>query len=63
MVVCPEPESSRALEIVRSHALGKEAAIIGRVVSEHLEIVVLDTKMGGERIVETPSGEDLPRIC
>ena len=43
--------------------MGEEVAIIGKVVSEHQGMVVLDTKMGGERIIEMPSGEELPRIC
>jgi hydrogenase expression/formation protein HypE len=63
VVVCPKQDSSRALGILQSHPLGKDASVIGRVVSEHRGMVILETKLGGERIVEMPSGEDLPRIC
>jgi hydrogenase expression/formation protein HypE len=63
IVVCAEKDSARVLDILRSHPLGREARLIGRVVSEHPGMVLLETTIGGERIVEVPSGEDLPRIC
>ncbi len=37
--------------------------MIGRVVAEHTGMVLLETLIGGERIVDIPAGEDLPRIC
>ena len=38
-------------------------ARIGRVVSEHPGFVRLRTLLGGERILDLPFGESLPRIC
>jgi hydrogenase maturation factor len=38
-------------------------ARIGRVVSEHPGLVRLRTPIGGERILDLPFGESLPRIC
>jgi len=52
-----------ALEAMRSHPLGREAAIIGRVVEEHPGSVILHSRVGGKRIVDMLSGEQLPRIC
>ena len=46
-----------------SHPQGRDSCVIGKVVSEHPGMVILNTKMGGERIIEMPSGENLPRIC
>ncbi|TEU14035.1 MAG: hydrogenase expression/formation protein HypE [Anaerolineales bacterium] len=58
------PEAAEAvLEAMRSHPLGREAAIIGQVVEEHPGTVVLRSQVGGKRIVDMLSGEQLPRIC
>jgi hydrogenase expression/formation protein HypE len=51
------------LDTLRSHPLGKEAAIIGEVVSDHPGIVVMRSRIGGSRVVDMLSGEQLPRIC
>jgi len=52
-----------ALEAMRSHPLGREAAIIGQVVEEYPGTVVLRSRVGGKRVVDMLSGEQLPRIC
>ncbi|MDH4136167.1 MAG: hydrogenase expression/formation protein HypE, partial [Anaerolineae bacterium] len=51
------------LEAMRSHPLGREAAIIGQVVEEYPGTVILRSQVGGKRIVDMLSGEQLPRIC
>ena len=43
--------------------LGAEACRIGRVVEEHPGRVLLRTPIGGDRVLELPFGEALPRIC
>ncbi|NOX62890.1 MAG: hydrogenase expression/formation protein HypE [Chloroflexi bacterium] len=52
-----------ALEVMRGHPLGRDAAIIGRVVEEHPGRVFLRSRIGGLRVVDMLSGEQLPRIC
>ncbi len=52
-----------ALAAMRSHPLGRDAAIIGEVVAEHPRRVVLRSRIGGQRVVDMLSGEQLPRIC
>ena len=42
---------------------GREAAIVGRVVTEHRGLVTARTGIGGTRVVDVPAGELLPRIC
>ncbi|BDG07940.1 hydrogenase expression/formation protein HypE [Anaeromyxobacter paludicola] len=59
----PEAGAERALAALRSHPLGREAARIGRVVAEHPGFVTLRTPIGGQRILDLPYGESLPRIC
>jgi hydrogenase expression/formation protein HypE len=52
-----------ALRALRSHPLGKDAAMIGRVTAEHPRMVVLRTPLGTTRIVDMLAGDQLPRIC
>jgi hydrogenase expression/formation protein HypE len=58
------PESAeKVLEAMRKHPLGKKSAAIGRVVAGHEGSVLMKTRIGGSRIVDMLSGEQLPRIC
>ena len=59
----PEPEADRALAALRAHPLGARAARIGTVTEDHPGVVVLDTAVGGRRILDLPLSEPLPRIC
>ena len=59
----PEVDASAVLTALRAHPLGRDAARIGRVTDEHPGMVVLRTPIGGDRILDLPFGEALPRIC
>ena len=59
----PAPEAARALAILNRHADGAAAACIGEVRDETPALVVLKNVMGASRILDMPSGEQLPRIC
>ena len=61
-IVAPEA-AERALALLRAHPLGREAAIIGEVVADHPGRVMMRSRVGGMRIVDMLSGEQLPRIC
>jgi len=63
LALVAEGAAEAALEVMRSHPLGREAAIIGQVVEEHPGTVILRSQVGGRRIVDMLSGEQLPRIC
>jgi len=63
LAIVAEGQGARALETLRRHPLGARAALIGRVAAEHPGVVVMRTKIGGERVVDMMSGEQLPRIC
>jgi hydrogenase expression/formation protein HypE len=56
-------QGDRAAGVLRQQALGEEAVVIGRVVEERPGVVVMKTRIGGERVVDMMSGEQLPRIC
>jgi hydrogenase expression/formation protein HypE len=59
----PPEEADAALEALRAHPLGQEAACIGGITAEHPEMVLTRTPIGGRRVVDMPLGELLPRIC
>ncbi|MHC5057866.1 MAG: hydrogenase expression/formation protein HypE [Planctomycetota bacterium] len=63
VAILPAADAERALEAARAHPLGKDAALVGRVVAKRERPLILKTRIGGERIVEMPYGEELPRIC
>jgi hydrogenase expression/formation protein HypE len=63
LVVADERESGHILEIMRKNPLGKNSAIIGRIVSDYPGKVALKTVAGGLRIVDLLVGDPLPRIC
>jgi hydrogenase expression/formation protein HypE len=52
-----------ALRALRSHPVGKGANVIGEVVDEHPGFIMMKTRVGGTRVVDMLSGEQLPRIC
>jgi hydrogenase expression/formation protein HypE len=56
-----------ALRVLQEFPIAHEATRIGRIVPQEdiaqLPLVEMITKIGGRRIVQTPYGEELPRIC
>jgi len=64
VVVCAAAAADAVLARMRRHALGRMAARIGTVSAVGGRgSVVMTTSFGGRRIVDMPSGEQLPRIC
>ena len=55
--------AEQVLAILRAHPLGKDAAVIGRVVAQHKGMLVARTAMGANRVIAPQIGEQLPRIC
>lgn len=55
--------ADEVVEIMRAHPLGSEATVIGEVVEENAGRVLLRSLIGGLRVVDMLSGEQLPRIC
>ncbi|MBU1181622.1 MAG: hydrogenase expression/formation protein HypE [Proteobacteria bacterium] len=56
-------EAVKVLSAIREDEFGKDACIIGEVVSGHPGKVFLETRIGGIRMVDMLTGEQLPRIC
>ena len=63
IAIVAKEDADAALAALRSHLSGKEAAIIGEVVQQHPGMVMMRTRVGGTRVVDMLSGEQLPRIC
>ena len=56
--------ADKAIDLWKSHPLGEKAAVIGKTTeTSESPLVELVTKIGGRRIVQTPYGRELPRIC
>ena len=60
--VAPD-QAERALETMRAHPLGRGAVVIGEVTDGPAGRVTMRSLAGGIRVVDLPSGEQLPRIC
>ena len=63
VVFCRGADAERVLSAMKSHPLGQRACVIGEVTEKPAGVALLHTAIGGERIVDLPTGEDLPRIC
>ena len=59
----PEAEADSLVAALRGHPLGRRAARIGRVTATDPGLVTVATAIGGERLLELPFAEMLPRIC
>jgi hydrogenase expression/formation protein HypE len=55
--------ADKALEVLRGHPLGREAAVVGNVTANNQGLVAARTAIGGTRVVPMLTGEQLPRIC
>jgi len=55
-------DAERAREIIRANGAAN-AKIIGHVADESQPVVILKSALGANRILDMPSGEQLPRIC
>jgi hydrogenase expression/formation protein HypE len=63
LVVCAAEVAQAALAALRAHPLGLGACRIGTVTEDPHHFVQMQTRLGGRRVVDWLSGEQLPRIC
>ena len=63
VVFCAAGDSPAVLSAMQAHEHGHEAARIGTVQKSGGGRVVLTTLIGGERVIDRPTGELVPRIC
>ncbi len=60
---CPGKDAGAVLAAMRSHELGREAAVIGSVSADTRGRLIMETLIGSLREVDLPTGELVPRIC
>ena len=63
IAIVPSDIGDAMLERTRQNKLGRDARVIGSVVAEHPGMVLMQTEIGGTRVLDTLFGEQLPRIC
>ncbi len=64
LIAIVKPDVAESLiDTIKRHPLGKEARLIGYVQETPAKMVLMKTSIGGTRIVEMLSGDQLPRIC
>jgi hydrogenase expression/formation protein HypE len=63
LAIVPADAADAVLAAMHAHPLGRDATIIGEVTADHAGFVMMKTRIGGTRVVDMLSGEQLPRIC
>ena len=63
VIVTAHDDANEVLHVMQQHPLGTHSAIIGEIVTDYPGTVVLQTQVGGRRIVDMLAGAQLPRIC
>jgi hydrogenase expression/formation protein HypE len=58
-----QQDAERALDILRRHKVSAGSVIIGKVMEKSAPLVTIKSTIGASRILDMPSGEQLPRIC
>jgi len=59
----PSDDAEGVLAAMRANPYGRDAAVIGEATAASPGTVILNTAVGGQRILSPLSGELLPRIC
>lgn len=63
VIIAPEEKADIILDTLRKQPYSANAAVIGKVTSEHPGKVVMETEIGSKTVLAQPGGELLPRIC
>jgi hydrogenase expression/formation protein HypE len=63
VMVVGDEDAENILRSMKKTPFGKNAAIIGEITNNHKGKAWLQTIVGGKRVIEMLSGQQLPRIC
>jgi len=61
--VVSSEDAEKVMETLHKNEYGKDASIIGEISEDHNGTSWLETSVGGKRIIDMLSGQQLPRIC
>lgn len=59
----PAAQVQQALKVLRNVPVSSRAVSVGDVTQEHPGVVLVESRIGGRRVLDMLSGEQLPRIC
>ena len=62
-VFVPAAQAEAALEVMKKVEVSQASVRVGKVEETPGRTVVLQSRIGGNRVVDMLSGEQLPRIC
>jgi hydrogenase expression/formation protein HypE len=62
-VFVPASQADQALEVMQKVPVSRSSVRVGKVEDNPGRMVVLQSRIGGNRVVDMLSGEQLPRIC
>jgi len=62
-IVAGSEDADKIMNVLKKHPHGIHSEIIGEIVEDHHGKVILNTEIGGRRIIDKLTGEQLPRIC
>jgi hydrogenase expression/formation protein HypE len=63
VVFVAEKDTNHALQILHSREVSAGSSRVGKVLEQSAPLVTLKSAIGASRILDMPSGEQLPRIC
>ena len=63
IIVVKEQIAEEVIKVLQASEVGKNATMIGTVTKEHPKQVILTSSIGGRRMLNMLTGEQLPRIC
>ena len=63
VMVVSNNDAEKIINIMQKSPFGKEASVIGEITEDHKGMAWLNTNVGGKRVIEMLSGQQLPRIC
>lgn len=63
VMIVPAGQAADAIKILQRYECGQQAAVVGEITGKHPSKVMMNTGVGGKRMLDMLSGEQLPRIC
>ena len=63
VAVVSEADADTAVTALRNLPGGESATLIGEVRADPPGVLVMNALLGGQRLVDMPDGEQMPRIC
>jgi hydrogenase expression/formation protein HypE len=63
IAIVDEAIADEAVQFLKAQSATYSACLIGHISAEHPKQVILTSVIGGRRVVNRLTGEQLPRIC